>query len=113
MSQQPQPPKEESATLSFGDLNKLIEEKATSLFEKLTGKDAPKDEKTADKPVDTPTSSSLEDQIQKGIATLREREAREAKEKERDDTIAGLVEKTKPKTPVERRRVHRFMGWGE
>jgi hypothetical protein len=104
----------ESAQLSFGDLNKLIEDKATSLFQQLVGK------KDDDKPTDTPKTTEkkeetidLDSQVQAAINRLKEDEERKTKETERDATIKALVEKTKEKAPVERRRVHKIMGWGE
>jgi len=43
----------------------------------------------------------------------KDKAAREAKDQEFETKLSKLSEATAEKPPVERRRVHKFMGWGE
>jgi hypothetical protein len=56
---------------------------------------------------------SLEQQIADAIKVNDDARAKDAADKAREDRLAKLEEAGKEKTPVDRRRVHRFMGWGE
>lgn len=95
---------EEKSTegLKLGDIRKLIEEI-------IDGKKD--DTKTAgDKPAEDGNISS---KVRQAIEDIK---AREKDDKEKEDLktqVAALTEATKEKPPVERRRVHKLMGWGE
>lgn len=68
-------------------------------------KDAGKDESTAGSP-------SVQQQVQAALQALQRKEERELRDKEVDDFLAE-ARKEKEKPPVERRRIEKFMGWGE
>lgn len=100
--------------LTMGDLKKLIEDTVGNLVK--TGKDVRDDqhEKAEDRTErKLDRNSDVTERVQAELAKIRDKEARDAKEAERDATLAELVTKTAEKAPVERRRVHKFMGWGE
>jgi hypothetical protein len=56
---------------------------------------------------------SIGDEVAREIERLKATEAREQRDKTIDEQIASLTDAVKEKAPVERRRVHNFMGWGE
>lgn len=56
---------------------------------------------------------SLDEMIADALKVQDEQRAREAAEKTRDDKIAALEAAGAEKTPVQRGRLHRVMGWGE
>lgn len=110
--------KEDSGTkaLTMGDLKKFVEDTVGSLIK--SGKDVRDDahdkasEHTANK---LDRSSNIQEQVQAELAKIKEKEDRDKKESERDTLLSELQEKLKgqEKAPVERRRVHKIMGWGE
>ena len=55
---------------------------------------------------------SVRSQVEREINRLKAREARDAKDAEIDGRLAK-IDKALEKQPVERRRVHKIMGWGE
>jgi hypothetical protein len=57
--------------------------------------------------------STIAEQVQAEIAKLRQQEKQEGESKAVTDRIAALEARVEEKPPVERRRVHRLMGWGE
>lgn len=100
--------------LTMGDLKKLIEDTVGNLVK--TGKDVRDDqhEKAEDRTErKLDRNSDVAAKVQEELAKIRDKEARDTKERERDETLKSLVEKTAEKAPVERRRVHKLMGWGE
>lgn len=60
-----------------------------------------------------PDSRSVAEQVQAALAGIRDKDEREKRDRTIDQTLAELQERTKEKPPVERRRVHKIMGWGE
>lgn len=58
-------------------------------------------------------STSIASEVQRQVDKIRAKDEREAKDKKIQDALTELSEKTKEKPPVERRRVHKLMGWGE
>ena len=100
--------------LTMGDLKKLIEDTVGNLVKSGKGVTDEQHEKAADR-TETKLSrnSDVAEKVQEELAKIREKEARDTKERERDETLKSLVEKTAEKAPVERRRVHKLMGWGE
>lgn len=95
--------------LTAGGLRDMIKEMVTDAVAALTPK---KDTDTASsKPSDAPTD--VAGQVQAELARLKRREERDARDKKIDDQLAELQGKTADKPPMERRKVHGFMGWGE
>jgi hypothetical protein len=98
----------EPTGIKIGDLKKLIQDTVADVVKGITP-DA------GGKPDDTPAStdnSSVADKVRAEIEKIRGREAEE-KEKETIKTqLAELKSKTE-QAPVERSRLHKFMGWGE
>lgn len=56
---------------------------------------------------------SLDEMIADALKVQDEQRARESAEKSRDDKIAALEAAGAEKTPVQRGRLHRLMGWGD
>lgn len=108
----PEPEKETPSTLTFGDLKKLITDTVESLTK--AGKDVTGSAGSTHEPFTKATGgASVDDQVKAALAKLQADKEREDKEKERDTTLAELKTKLDEKAPVERRRVHKLMGWGE
>lgn len=113
----PDDKKEEGTkALTMGDLKKFIEDTVGSIVK--SGKDVHDDahsraaEHTTSK---LDRNSNIQEQVQAELAKIKEKEDRDKKESERDTLLSELQEKLKgqEKAPVERSRVHKFMGWGE
>lgn len=97
----PKPPAEDKVTM--GDLRKMF----TDLVGQIGGGSPKKEE----------TSTDIGTQVREELTRLEERRKRQAANDQlRADVEALKASATKPpeeKTPIERRRVHRIMGWGE
>lgn len=99
------------ASLTVGDLRKMIAETVQGIVgdgEKKTETDPPKGE-----PSTGPVAGGIAAEVQRQVEKIRAREARQKRDEEVDGKLKELSEKVREKTPVERSRVHRFMGWGE
>ena len=101
--------------ITMGTIRELVADTVKAAVSGLTsiGSDTTKpDTKNSDS--DTKGSGlDIAGQVQRELDKLKAREAQDAREKSIDEKLAELSEKTKEKPPVERRRVHNFMGWGE
>jgi hypothetical protein len=114
----PAPPEDKPPTLlKLGDLKKLITDTVEGAFKSREDKD-PQPQPTPPRRTSTRREAetagrSIDDEVAAAIKKLEaekaERAEREALRKDVDD----VKERTKEKPPVERRRVHRFMKWGE
>lgn len=104
----------ESNKLNVGDLRKMVSEIVTEAVKGITTtKDdahGAAEDHTQEK-LDRP--STMQAAVQREIARLKEKDEKEAKDKTIDETLAKLSEATAEKPPIERRRVHRVMGWGD
>lgn len=106
----------EPEKLTVGGIKKMITD---AVAEATKGGKTPED-KTLD-PVHTMSGAnrqaSVAAQVQEELRKLHEKEEKEKQQAERDkgidDQLAALTEKTQEKAPVERGRVHKYMGWGE
>lgn len=61
-------------------------------------------------------AASVADQVKAALDRLHKQEAREKRERGWDDAIEELKKSLQPgedKNPIERRRIHKVMGWGE
>lgn len=93
--------------VTMGDIKELVKSTIAEMM--------PKEE------VKTPVAGGEEKAPATGIAAMVQAEIEKIKAKETEDTekatiqekLQELSEKTQEKQPVERRRVHKFMGWGE
>ena len=100
--------------ITIGTLKSLIQEVVGS--SKSTEEDAHRaaEHHTASR---LDRSSSVAAAVQAELAKLqaKDKEDKEVQERQQqlDNKLAELSEKTKEKPPVERRRVHKLMGWGE
>lgn len=56
---------------------------------------------------------SLDDMIADALKVQDEQRAREHAESEREGRLAALEAAGAEKTPVDRRKIHRLMGWGD
>lgn len=98
----------ESTGIKLGDLKKLIQD---TIAEVLPKADEKKPEDKPDEKVES--SGSIADKVRAEIEKLRAKEKEDEEKSTLTKTVAELAEKTREKVPVERRRVHRLMGWGE
>jgi hypothetical protein len=111
----PDPPEvDKQDPLKLGELRSLIED----VVKKVTGS-AEKTEDDAHERAQKGTlnrldrESSIAEQVQAELAKMNEAEKRKAKEDGLAATVKTLTEKVLERAPVERRRIHKFMGWGE
>lgn len=103
------------SAINLGELRSLI----TDVVEKVVGgvKGGDKD-KEGEKTVPAGTESradresSIAGEVQQALKQIEEAKAKEAREADTASTLADLKAKVE-KPPVERRRVHKIMGWGE
>lgn len=104
-------------TLSFKQLKQLIADTVEGAF---SSREAARIDNKTDQPqrrqLRQPTGTpgrTVEEEVQTALERLeKEKEARE-KEAALEGRLKGLEDKTVEKPPVERRKVHRFMKWGE
>lgn len=98
--------------LSIGELRDFIKQEITSALGGIKGvAKSDSDPKTTD--TTSGQSSSIADEVQREISRLKDREAKSAQEQDLKDQIKALQDKTQEAPPIERRRVHKLMGWGE
>lgn len=105
---------DQGAPLTLAELGKFITDKVSEAVSGLkTTTDTVHEGSTdvVEKKLDN--KSRIAEEVQAEIAKLRKQEAAEGESKAVTDRIAKLEDLVKEKPPVERRRVHRFMGWGE
>lgn len=106
--------KEDSGSFHLGDLRELIAQEVKKAAGALTSTDT-KEHKEAEKLTEKglDSKSNIAAQVQQAIDEIQGKEKAAQREKDIDDKLAELTKRTEEKTPVERRRVHKFMGWGE
>lgn len=110
---------DENKNLTMGDLKKLITDTVTQVVgANTTQKEEKKDGGTEASGVaqktEGPTASvGVAAMVKAEIDKLKARETEDAEKQTIQMKLTELSEKTAEKEPVERRRVHKFMGWGE
>jgi len=92
----------------MADIRKIIGEVVS---EALPKNDTPKTDTT--KPATTTDSRSVADTVRAEIEKIKAHEKQSERDATIDQRLAELAETIKEKPPVERRRVHRLMGWGD
>lgn len=110
----PPNPESESGTLTMGDLRGIVEDIVTKVAGALTPAAAKKAEETGKDESGRPVDIAA--QVRGELEKMRLREAKERDEADLKKTVAELKERQKPedpKPPIERRRIHKMMGWGE
>lgn len=104
-------------------INDMVQESVTSVVSGLgLSKSDSKGDGNGDKDGDSGAKSSsgtpsfatgsVSEQVRREIEKIRSREARDAKDKEIDQRLSK-IDKAMEKQPVERRWVHKLMGWGD
>jgi len=109
----PEDTKTESTALTLKDLKKFVEDTVTGLVKGGTNvKDSvhTEGEKNTEQKFDR--NSNIADEVTKQVEAIRAREAREKRDTDMDTKLADLTKKLEV-TPVERSKLHRFMGWGD
>jgi hypothetical protein len=103
---------DEKSILGIGELREFISETVKQAVAGLAPAKDEKEEvsKSDDKGV---SGGDIAAQVKRELERVRSHEARQKREEEIDTTLKSLVERTAEKQPVERRRVHKFMGWGD
>ena len=103
------PEVKETGGVSMGDLRDLIKEVVTEV---LPGKNEGSEE--PDKPTKREThnqkADSISAEVEAALERVGKRKEAEAAEADYRAKVDGLLAE---KPPVQRRRVHRLMGWGE
>lgn len=59
------------------------------------------------------SKSTIASEVEKAIADIKSKEAAAARDQDVDSKLKTLFDRTEERPPVERRKVHRLMGWGE
>jgi flagellar motility protein MotE (MotC chaperone) len=102
-------------TVSFADLRAVVKEMVAEVVG--SGKDdKPKDDKSKDDyEADNSKTArqSLADEVKAALASIRDSEAEEESKKSMTERLHAVEELLAEKPPVERRRVHKIMGWGD
>ena len=102
---------ENGGALTVGELRKMITDTVQSIVG--TGSKS-SDDKPTEKEDDRAPSGSVAAMVAREVQKIREREAREKRDSDIDTKLAELAGKVNQETPpVERRRVHKLMGWGD
>lgn len=102
---------------TVGDLRELIGAEVKKLVG--TGKEAAGTDTEAHKEAQKVTETGLDaksniaSEVQAAIKHIQDREAATNRDKDIDTKLADLMKRTEEQPPVERRKVHRIMGWGE
>jgi Sec-independent protein translocase protein TatA len=109
---------EKKAGISVGDLKGLISEVVKSM--------SPTTDETTEKKTEPTTTNknspsresatgdkSVAEQVREALSGIKKEEEKEAREKRIDEQLAALSVANQEKTPVERNRLHKLMGWGE
>lgn len=104
---QPTDDKKVGNSFSMGDLKKLIAEVVSTAIPKS---EAPVVEKPAE---GEGKSVGIAAVVKAEIDKIKADEKEENDKKTIQEKLAELSEKTQEKQPIERRRVHKMMGWGE
>lgn len=97
----------EPESITAGTIRKMISDEVGALVSKL--KPGEKTEKVEDEGEPT----DIRGQVAAALEGLKRREERQQRDKELDALLAKDKEPPKEKAPIERRRVHKIMGWGE
>lgn len=96
----------EPTGLKMGDLKKLIQD---TVMEAVKGVSTPPVDKPDDKVAET---GSVADKVRAEIEKIRAREKDETERETLKTQVAALAA-AKEQAPVERKRIHKLMGWGE
>ncbi len=102
-----------TGALTVGELRKFI----TDTVQSVVGTIGKTEEKTHEAAQDHTQETlarkgNIASEVQAELEKLRRREERASRDKTIDEKLAAL-EKVTEQHPVERRRVHKLMGWGE
>lgn len=104
--------KDDTGKLTMGDIRKIITDEIGKAVKTPTPTDDKGKQSDSDDEKDT-QPRSIRSAVEREVSRIREADERKKKDEAIDAKLAELSEATKEKPPVERRRVHRFMGWGE
>lgn len=106
----------EGGAFKVGDLRKMVNDLVQDAVKGAgTKEDSGKSSVDSDDKSGVPTGfqrGTMRAEVEREIARVKEREERVAKDNKIDETLTALQKATE-KVPVERRRVHKFMRWGE
>ncbi len=106
--------------LSMGDLKKMVEETVSAAVSGLKNDkndkndnddDAKKQRREAVSGIDRQVD--VRSAVQEALDSLKKEKEKQERETSIDEKLAALEKRTQEKTPVERSKRHRFMGWGE
>jgi hypothetical protein len=100
--------------IKMGDLRKMIQDTVTDVMKGVT---VPTKGEDTDTPKGGGTqadrATSIASAVQAEIEKIRAKEKEDDDKKTIQDKLNELSAATAEKPPVERSRVHKFMGWGE
>jgi hypothetical protein len=98
--------------LKLGDIRELVTGVVEEVLSKKDSDTAPRQagRRVVESKLDR--NSAIEDAVEAAVKQLKEQEERTRKESELHETVKVLKEKT-DRPPVERSKLHKFMGWGE
>lgn len=95
--------------ISLDDLRGIVK----NIVADITG--SGKSDKKTDSGDSKPESSAddIASRVKSTIEDMHKQERARARDNDLDEIIKAHKEKPKEKQPIERRKVHKFMGWGE
>lgn len=99
--------------LTIGDLKKFVEDTVHNVVKGVKTTESGAHEAAqehTEKRLDR--GSTVQQQVEAELAKIRAKEERDKKDSEIESKLNELTTRTEVK-PVERRKVHRLMGWGE
>lgn len=107
-------PPETGKGLTVSDLRNMVTELVKEAVE-AAGKPAEGTPAATPATPDTAAgrSAGIADEVKRQVERIQARDKRAQDDKAIQDKLTELSEKTAEKPPIERRRVHRLMGWGE
>lgn len=111
-------PPEGGQKTTAGMLREMIRQEITSISDTLfKGKEQPPTTGTTETPAggEQQRAADVKGEVARALQSLRAKEDRDARDAKVDELLAAheAAKKTPEKPPVEQRRVHKIMGWGE
>jgi len=107
------PPAQGDTALKIGDIRKLVTDTITEALKGVTTTKEGEGE-----PASTPMprgdrTTSIQATVQAELDKIKAKETADKEKADIQTQLTKLSEATAEKAPIERRRVHKLMGWGE
>lgn len=114
MTTEPEPTTEPAPTiLKFSDLKKMMTDLVDGAISAREPKQQEGEGNQRRSTRERQPQRDIDSEVQKALDKLEHEKSERAERDALKTDVADLKERTKERAPVERRRVHRIMGWGE